>query len=69
VILDSNACPANPEETAEGYIMQTLTAEEAVAFEDHYVGCNRCAMVLQKAAEYIEAMRAAAESVRDKPQR
>jgi hypothetical protein len=50
VSLDFSHCPANPEEVAEGYVMGTLTAEEAGAFEDHYVGCNRCAQVLQKAA-------------------
>ena len=46
--------------------MGRLTAQQATAFEDHYLGCNRCALELQKAAEYLEAMRgAAAAKVRE----
>jgi len=39
------------EEIAEAYALGTLPMESAVAFEDHYVGCARCAAVLQEAAE------------------
>jgi anti-sigma factor RsiW len=66
--LDSNACPANPEATAEAYIMGTLSTGQATAFAEHYVACNRCATVLQKTAEYIDAMRAAAKKVRSEPE-
>ena len=46
-----NRCPADLEEIAEAYALGTLPMESAVAFEDHYVGCARCAAVLQEAAE------------------
>jgi hypothetical protein len=68
VTADFNQCPDNAEEVAEAYVMGTLTAEQAIAFEIHYVGCNRCALVLQKAVEYVDAMRAAAKKVRDEPE-
>ena len=62
--MDSNECPANPEEVAEAYIMGTLRKELVIAFEDHYVTCSQCATVLQKTAEYVEAMRAASRKAR-----
>ena len=62
---DSSPCPAEVEEIAENYVMGTLPGPEKVAFEEHYVGCNRCAKVLQHAAEYVETMRRAAKTVRE----
>jgi anti-sigma factor RsiW len=60
VILDSDECPADREETAEAYVMGTLTEKQAVAFEDHYAVCEACAAVLQRTAEYVDAMHVAA---------
>jgi hypothetical protein len=60
VSWDIKDCPAKPEEVAEAYMMGTLTKEQATAFEDHYVTCNRCATVLQEVAEYAGSMREAA---------
>ena len=62
--LGGNECPANPEEVAEAYVMGTLQNKRVTAFEDHYVTCSQCATVLQKTAEYIEAMRAVSRKVR-----
>jgi hypothetical protein len=33
---DSNKCPADAQEIAETYVMGTLTAQQAAAFEAHY---------------------------------
>ena len=66
-IVDSNECPANPEEIAEAYVMGTLRKEQVIAFEDHYVTCKQCATVLQKTAEYVEAMRAVSRKARRQP--
>ena len=65
-IVDCNECPANPAEVAEAYVMGTLQKERMIAFEDHYVTCSQCATVLQKTAEYIEAMRAVSRKVRER---
>jgi hypothetical protein len=62
--VDSNECPSNPEEVAEAYVMGALQKDQVIAFEDHYVTCSQCATVLQKTAEYVEAMRAASRKVR-----
>jgi hypothetical protein len=40
VTLDSNECPANPEEVAEKYIMDKLSKEQETTFEDHFVACR-----------------------------
>jgi hypothetical protein len=63
MILDSQSCPANPDEVAEAYIMGTLSSDGRAAFEDHYIGCNLCAQVLHKTAEYVASMRAAAKKL------
>ena len=44
--------------------MGTLAEEQVIAFEEHYIGCDACAKVLQDTARYIDAMRAAARNVR-----
>jgi hypothetical protein len=44
--------------------MGTLRKEQVIAFEDHYVTCSQCATVLQKTAEYVEAMRAVSRKAR-----
>lgn len=65
--LHSNECAANPDEVAEAYIMGTLSKEQEATFEDHYICCDRCVTALQKAAEYVAAMRAAGTDVRSEP--
>jgi anti-sigma factor RsiW len=54
-------CPPNAEETADLYCLGTLSASEAAAFEEHYVGCPRCAEAIAAADDYVRAMRTAAE--------
>jgi anti-sigma factor RsiW len=66
--VDSNECPANPEEVAEAYAMGTLPKEQLIEFEDHYVTCEACATVLYKTIDYVDAMRRAAKTLRSMPQ-
>jgi hypothetical protein len=61
----SDQCPADPEGTAEAYLLDTLPPDEAREFEDHYVTCPRCTMLLEDTAQYIVAMKEAAQRVRD----
>jgi anti-sigma-K factor RskA len=56
--------PGQLEEVAEAYVIGTLRKEQVIAFEDHYVTCSQCATVLQKTAEYVEAMRAVSKKAR-----
>jgi anti-sigma factor RsiW len=67
VIINSNKCPPDPESVAEAYLVGTLPKERATAFEDHFAVCEPCAAVLQKTAEYIDAMRAAGRKLRSEP--
>ena len=67
VIIDSHKCPPDPEAVAEAYLMGTLSREQATAFEGHLAACNPCATVLEKTAEYVDAMRAAARKQRSEP--
>jgi hypothetical protein len=66
-MMDSNSCPPDPEAIAEAYVMATLSAEQKMAFEDHYICCERCATLLQETAVYVEAMRTAAKDLRSEP--
>jgi anti-sigma factor RsiW len=65
VTLDPLQCPDNTEDVAEAYILGALTAEQAAVFEDHYLGCDACATVLYKTADFVDAMNAAAKKVRE----
>jgi len=60
-------CPSDLEEVAEAYVMGTLPKEQTIAFEDHYAACDPCATVLYKAADRVDAMRAAAKVLRSGP--
>jgi len=44
--------------------MGRLSPEEANEFQDHCLGCGSCAVLVSEAAEYVEAMRAAARKLR-----
>jgi Putative zinc-finger len=67
VTLDSNECPVDLEDVAEAYVMGTLPRDQAIAFENHYAGCARCATVLEEIAKYVDAVRAAAKELREEP--
>jgi anti-sigma factor RsiW len=61
----NNQCPTGLEEVAEAYVTGTSPGESAASFEAHFIACDRCASVVQKTAEYVAAMRAAAKKLRD----
>ena len=63
--LDPDHCPPDLEETAEAYVLGTLTPEDAKAFEDHYITCAACAAVVEATEKYVRAMRAAGRKKRD----
>jgi anti-sigma factor RsiW len=63
-MLEPNECPADLEEVAEVYVMGTLPEEQAIAFEEHYAACDTCATALYKTADYIDAMRGEARTMR-----
>jgi anti-sigma factor RsiW len=64
---DSSECPVDLEEVAEAYVRYTLPEVQAIAFEDHYATCETCAAVLYKTVDYLDAMRAAAKTLRSGP--
>jgi anti-sigma factor RsiW len=61
----SDQCPADPEGTAEAYLLDTLPPDEARAFRDHYPVCPRCMTILEDTVEYVHALREAAQRIRD----
>ena len=65
--LHSSKCPVDLDEVAQGYLLGALPTEQAIAFEDHYATCEACATVLYKAVDYVDAMRAAAKTLRSQP--
>ncbi len=62
--LDPAHCPADPEEVAEAYAMDSLPEADAEAFNEHLLICSRCRDAVERADEYVRAMRAAARQVR-----
>jgi len=57
--MSSDACPEDPEDTAELYLLRSLPAAEAERFEEHYMECERCMEALSAAEDYISSLRAA----------
>jgi anti-sigma factor RsiW len=58
-------CPPEPDESAEAYVMQKLSAEKAGRFRNHIGGCERCRQCVAFYEAYVEDMRAAAISVEE----
>ena len=65
--LYSSECPVDLEKVADAYLTKTLPEEQAIAFENHYAACETCATALYKTADYVDAMRAAAKTLRSQP--
>ena len=58
-------CPPDPEETPEAYWLASLPADEAQAFEEHYVACPGCAAIPEETTRCVAAMNQAAQRLRD----
>jgi len=52
-------CPEDPEDTAEQYLLRSLSTTEAERFEEHYMACDSCAGALSAAEDYISSIRVA----------
>ena len=53
-------CPSDIVELVEAYCMGTLPPADAIAFEQHYIGCPRCAIIVEDTHRFIRGIRAAA---------
>jgi anti-sigma factor RsiW len=62
--MEVSCCPADPDETAEAYLLGRLPEEQSAAFEEHFLGCPRCSERLQFTDDFIEAVHHAAERLR-----
>ena len=62
--LNATPCPANPEEVAESYVMETLDVADAAAFDKHLLVCDECWLAVEVTDRYVRAMREAAEQLR-----
>lgn len=60
----AGSCPPDAEETAEAYLLNSLSSEEIARFEEHYLTCDRCADVLTAAEDYVASIRIAAQRLR-----
>ena len=59
----SQKCPPDIGEQAEKYHLGMLLPQEAAALEEHYLGCAACTAELERAEEYVAAMRSAAKRI------
>jgi hypothetical protein len=62
--LHASRCPAKPEEVAESYVIETLDAADAAAFDEHLLVCDQCLAIVEATYDYVRAMREAAEQLR-----
>ena len=54
-----DTCPTDIDETAEAYLMATLSRASARNFEDHFITCSGCAAAVEEAERYVHAMKVA----------
>jgi len=62
--LDATRCPADPDEVAEAYCMDTLDAAESAAFDEHLLVCDECWEIVEATEEYVRPMREAAQRLK-----
>jgi hypothetical protein len=62
--LHASPCPAKPEEVTEAYVVETLDAADAAAFEEHCLTCARRLAIVEATDEYVRAMRESAGRLR-----
>jgi anti-sigma factor RsiW len=58
-------CSADPEGTAQAYLLEDLPRNEARAFQEHCTDCPRCEAIMRHTAEYVIVMKRAARRLRD----
>ena len=59
VPITPDACPPDPFEVAEAYLLGHLSPSDSQAFEDHYIVCTACAQLVEGTNEYITGMKSA----------
>jgi len=57
----TGSCPDDAEETAEAYLLNSLSPEETARFEEHYITCESCVDVLTAAEDFVASIRVAAQ--------
>jgi anti-sigma factor RsiW len=58
------SCPADLEEVVEAYSLGSLDRQAALAFEEHYLACERCASMVADTEDYIRSMKTALQRLR-----
>jgi hypothetical protein len=58
-------CPADPEETAEAFVMKRMDPTEASAYEVHLAHCQACAKVVEATRAFVQAIRDAGRQLAD----
>jgi hypothetical protein len=64
--MNRSDCPNDPEDVAEKYCMNALQQTDREAFEQHVLDCQSCSGVLRDTKTYIDAMRSAAQKIRER---
>ena len=57
-----STCPTDPAETADLYGLGRLSAEQAAAFEEHYVSCPQCLDALECVRDLIAELKLGPDS-------
>jgi hypothetical protein len=58
-------CPADPEETAEVFVMKRMAPREVAVYEEHLAGCQACSEIVEVARAFVQGMRDASRQLKD----
>jgi hypothetical protein len=58
-------CPADPEETAEAFVMKRMDQREAAVYEEHLAHCQTCSKVVEMTRAFVQGMRDAGRQLKD----
>jgi hypothetical protein len=58
-------CPADPEETAEAFVMKRMDQREAAVYEEHLAHCQACSKVVEMTRAFVQGMRDASRQLAD----
>jgi hypothetical protein len=58
-------CPADPEETAEAFVMKRMDPREVAVYEVHLAGCQACSEIVEMTRAFVQGMRDASRQRAD----
>jgi hypothetical protein len=55
--MSPEACPADPTETAEAFVMKRMDPREAAVYREHLARCQACSKAVETERAFVQGMR------------